>query len=676
MKKIYLALNSFFIICFLLIISISEKNISSYYSDLAKTKADISTGDVKYDIENLKLDNNEISLEKDPDINDGIITINTSQTFSFSIKNQGTTDIDYVLDIQISWDNNLPESGNLLVYPDYIDDETIYENLQNGNYSDAAISADVSDAKEIQTSTGTKLGILETINRSTLSNLLQSNTKDYSFKLFFYMNDVVNDNLALFANKFIEVNVVVHADITGKQTNWASTKMVYFRTVSLINTTIPVIEEIPLPKTYFISQANAINLNNYAAAYDEIDGNITDNIIITSFPEFNPDKAGVYKINYNIKNNSGIFGAPLQITITVWDFIKTVSGTYHSLALTSHGRVYAWGRNFEGQLGTGNYTNRNTPTLLDINNIIDIAACNSSSYALTSDGQVYSWGHNGYGHLGDGTTVRKNTPVKVIQPDGVIFVQISAHFDTIGAITQEGDVYTWGYGRYGQCGTGTSSEINPIPEKIDIANVAMLKFGRASGAALTNDGKVYTWGSNSYGQLGIGGTSSEIYAPTLVSYFNENIKIVQIDAGGYHMAAISDDGKLFTWGTGYNGVIGNGTTNQQNTPVNIPLSFTVSKVITGSDHNAIISSEGNVYVFGSNTFGKLGTGDTETLLSPTLLNINNVTYVSLGEDNTFILVNGQTLYGTGNGNYGALGSGNDNTTYTPVMWTFVPPAPY
>ena len=98
--------------------------------------------------------------------------------------------------------------------------------------------------------------------------------------------------------------------------------------------------------------------------------------------------------------------------------LRSVSaGGAHALALTESGKIYAWGRNNYGQLGIGNTTNKNVPTLvsgaLNGKKIISIAAGDNHSLAMDDAFIVYSWGLNSSGQLGLGNTTNRNTPIPV-----------------------------------------------------------------------------------------------------------------------------------------------------------------------------------------------------------------------------------------------------------------------
>ena len=78
-------------------------------------------------------------------------------------------------------------------------------------------------------------------------------------------------------------------------------------------------------------------------------------------------------------------------------------GSQHSLILSRAGRLYAFGRSLEGQLGVGSRTSTRTPTLvtaLQDDCVLAVAAGADFTTALTDSGTVFGWGSNTSGQLG------------------------------------------------------------------------------------------------------------------------------------------------------------------------------------------------------------------------------------------------------------------------------------
>jgi alpha-tubulin suppressor-like RCC1 family protein len=152
--------------------------------------------------------------------------------------------------------------------------------------------------------------------------------------------------------------------------------------------------------------------------------------------------------------------------------VKSVAaGEYHSLALSSLGLVYSWGRNLSGQLGTGNNLNQNYPVAVDVRGvlsnkvIVSISSGLSHSVALSADGELFAWGDNQYGQLGDGTKVARTSPVAV-RTDGVLkdsrIVSVASFAAHNLALTSDGVLVAWGINSGGRLGAGTVVD-SPLP---------------------------------------------------------------------------------------------------------------------------------------------------------------------------------------------------------------------
>jgi alpha-tubulin suppressor-like RCC1 family protein len=199
--------------------------------------------------------------------------------------------------------------------------------------------------------------------------------------------------------------------------------------------------------------------------------------------------------------------------------VATVSaGSRHSLALRRDGSVWAWGANYAGQLGNGTWTASLTPIAIPMPApIVAIAAGSDYSLALTDAGEVLAWGQNVNGSLGDGTTQSRTTPIVVPLPAPAIAIAAAWGGHSL-ALLADGRVYAWGANTYGQCGTGTASDRELLPQAVIAplpANIVAIGGGARHSLALDVDGNVWAWGDDRDGQLndGIAGIQSETPVP-------------------------------------------------------------------------------------------------------------------------------------------------------------------
>ncbi len=145
--------------------------------------------------------------------------------------------------------------------------------------------------------------------------------------------------------------------------------------------------------------------------------------------------------------------------------LAVATGYVHSLALTVDGRVYAWGGNGNGQVGTGASTSTVLiPMAVSLPGfVVGIAAGSHHSLALLSDGRVYAWGSNRDGQLGSGSLLDSSTPVLI---DGGWIARM-ARIESIGAgdkhslaLDSQGNVWAWGANDRMQLGDGTRTPRN------------------------------------------------------------------------------------------------------------------------------------------------------------------------------------------------------------------------
>jgi alpha-tubulin suppressor-like RCC1 family protein len=372
------------------------------------------------------------------------------------------------------------------------------------------------------------------------------------------------------------------------------------------------------------------------------------------------------------------------------------AGSSHSLAVTSQGRMYAWGLNGSGQLGDGTSNNRSTPTLINVpslqsgETIAQVTAGYYHSLAVTTQGRVYAWGYNGDGQLGDGTTTRRTTPTLINVPSlqsGETIAQVTAGDVHSLAVTTQGRVYAWGYNSEGQLGDGTTTR-RTTPTLINVPNlqsgetIAQVTAGYDHSLAVTTQGRVYAWGNNGSGQLG-DGTSNNRSTPTLINVPNlqSGESMAHISAGSSHSLAVTTQGRVYAWGWNGEGQLGNGTTTSHNTPtlINVPnlqSGESMAHVSAGFGHSLAVTTQGLVYTWGWNGSGQLGDGTYNNRSTPTLINVPNlqsgerIDHVSASNFHSLAVTSQGRVYAWGWNYYGQLGDGTNTNRNTPTLINF------
>ncbi|MEU8542660.1 Ig-like domain repeat protein [Streptomyces sp. NPDC048717] len=302
------------------------------------------------------------------------------------------------------------------------------------------------------------------------------------------------------------------------------------------------------------------------------------------------------------------------------------AANFHALALTSDGRVLAWGVGYAGQLGDGTDTGSTTPVAVDLpagTTVTAIAANGAHSLALTSDGRVLAWGANTYGELGDGTTTDRFTPVAVHLPAGITVTAITAGYNESAALTSDGRLYAWGRNDLGQLGDGTTTG-STLPVLVDIpagTTITAVSMGSYHSLALTSDGRVLAWGDNVNGQLGNGTTTGS--TTPVATLIPAGTTITAVAAGTNHSLALTSDHRVLAWGSNIGGQLGNGSLMESDTPVTVllPPGFTVTAVAAGHSDSLALTSTGQILAWGANYFGALGDGSTIPRETPILTDL-------------------------------------------------------
>ncbi len=335
------------------------------------------------------------------------------------------------------------------------------------------------------------------------------------------------------------------------------------------------------------------------------------------------------------------------------------AGAYHTASLKNDGTVWTWGANGSGQLGDGTTTSHPTPVQVsEFSNVIAIAAGASHTAALKNDGTVWAWGANNFCQLGNGTTSNSSTPVKVSGLSDVTAIA-TGNSHTL-ALKSDGTVWAWGYNNLGQLGNGTTSNSSTPVQVSGLFNVtAIASRGGSHTVVLKNDGTVWAWGSNFAGQLG-NGTTVNSSTPIQVSGLSN---VIAVTAGSSHTAALKNDGTVWAWGYNSYGQLGDGTITSRSTPVKVSEVSNVTAIAAGSSHTAALKSDGTVWAWGKNSDGQLGDGTKVNCSTPVQASgVSNVIAIAVGYSHTTALKNDNAVWVWGSNTEGQVGDGSTANT--------------
>ncbi|MDR1294268.1 MAG: hypothetical protein LBK59_04830, partial [Bifidobacteriaceae bacterium] len=362
---------------------------------------------------------------------------------------------------------------------------------------------------------------------------------------------------------------------------------------------------------------------------------------------------------------------PIPVAQGLGPFTSVAAGGSHTVATTTDGHVFAWGRNHTDQLGPNgpqesgqgpNARYSSSPVEVPgMAGVTSVAAGANHTVAVTSSGAVYTWGQNTRGQLGDRTTTTAPIPIPLILPP---MAGVTAGGRTSMAWTEQGALYAWGANDYGQLGDGTLSEAHE-PQLVPGVTVAAVAAGPKHTVAVGRDALVYTWGNNESGTLGDQSQTTD-HTPRAVDNLPPT---TQADAGDEHSLALARDGNVYAWGSNSWGQFTSDHIPFALTPVRISGLPAIAAISAGDFHNAASTAEGQVWTWGRNQYGELGrTTVSQQAPAPDVVNLQaSARAVSACHLLTVALTQTDSVYGWGDNSSGQLATSSVSSSASPLL---------
>ena len=292
----------------------------------------------------------------------------------------------------------------------------------------------------------------------------------------------------------------------------------------------------------------------------------------------------------------------------------------------------------------------------------------TNSFAIRSDGALFGWGS---APLGDNDPFFGSPTSPVLVGTAFPFVSSPVQIGTsswslvtagksyASAIRSDGALFAWGVNTNYNLGDGTSIN-RSSPVQIGSSSWTLVNAGTNFTLGIASNSVLYGWGNNDNFAVGV---------PDFVNPI--------MGAGFSHAAIVSRKGRLYTWGLNNFGQLGDGTTVNKSSPIQIGAS-SWSIVSGGLEHTLALNSVGQLYAWGGNTFGQLGDNTSINKSSPVQIGTSSWTQIKAGISHSVAVRIDGALFTWGSNSFGQLGRGLDTlplNVSSPVQvgtssWTF------
>uniref|UniRef100_A0A8J9T615 Uncharacterized protein n=1 Tax=Phaeodactylum tricornutum TaxID=2850 RepID=A0A8J9T615_PHATR len=326
----------------------------------------------------------------------------------------------------------------------------------------------------------------------------------------------------------------------------------------------------------------------------------------------------------------------------------------HSLLLTSTGRVLSFGTGQYGALGHGYSAAKQLPDVMRpqyVEGLVHVRVCcvaagELHSAVVTSDGDVYTWGDGFCGQLGHADKRPQLAPRQVTAGglEDEVVASISCGSRHTLAVTEDGEVFSWGLGHFGVLGRSftpfdydadaavvnfTVEETLPVDGAVPIPvaripdNVAPAVDSfppRDAAAPALLEGRNFAAELMAHldliANLSLDDSSDQCIPKVIESL--QGIPMVGASAGHRHSLLLSQEGALYSCGAGSGGCLGHGDTQSQMHPVRITAfdepeedgseRTRILQMSAGVDISMAVSTRGSVYGWGKTDGGRIGLG--------------------------------------------------------------------
>ena len=342
-----------------------------------------------------------------------------------------------------------------------------------------------------------------------------------------------------------------------------------------------------------------------------------------------------------------------------------------SAVVDADGHLCVWGEIDDPE--TELIFSHTTPTVVQTARIEHVSVGSYHTLALTETGEVLSFGFGEEGQLGHGDEANQFVPKVIEALLGMRVVAIAAGGFHSLVLTDEGAVLSFGGRIGGQLGHGDVNKLlkPKVIEALGGVRVVAIAAGDDHSMVLTDAGEVLSFGWGMCGRLGHGDEAEDKRKPEVIKALRGR-RVVAIAAGRAHSMVLTDEGKVLSFGGGGCGQLGHGGERDRYVPKVIEAlrGTRVVAIAAGSYQSMVLTDEGAVLSFGDGWSGQLGHGDEERQLVPKVIEAlgdRRVVAISKGDGHSMVLTDEGEVLSFGYGRKGQLGHGDDENGLVPKM---------
>jgi alpha-tubulin suppressor-like RCC1 family protein len=355
---------------------------------------------------------------------------------------------------------------------------------------------------------------------------------------------------------------------------------------------------------------------------------------------------------------NGVIGsAPVVVQpASATAFVRIDAGAEHTCAITGAGRVFCWGSNTFGQLGSAAQSASVSPVAVGALDAVSVASANRHTCVAARFRGLWCWGSNSAGQLGDSLGDKKVHPVPIAASDADEFVHVSAGSAHSCALTVDGRAFCWGSNALGQIGQGSAGGIMGATLLSDSLRFRDLSAGQAHTCGVRLNGEIWCWGWNQFNQLGVATADScaESVCQAKPVRVSSTVRFRSVSVGYASSCALSESGAAHCWGSNGDGQLGDGSRTAATQPVRVQ-GPTFVQFDAGSRHVCALTESGETYCWGANPNGELGSVSAPSSAVPIRANAPLLRWVSAGGGHSCGVTVSGAAYCWGDAGSGKLG---------------------